>query len=108
MTYNEFNTRIASEELVIVEFYAEWNGDCDVTRVAIEEMSSQMPNRVKHLRIDIDFPHNYPITKAYNIYSVPTVVLFYNGRIEWRARGVSSSRQLHKIVVRLLAQTIAL
>jgi thioredoxin 1 len=108
MAYNELNARIASGEMVIVEFYAEWNGDCNVTRIAIEELSLQMQNRVKHLRIDIDLPQNYPITKAYNIYSVPTVVLFYNGRIEWRARGVRSARQLNKIVVRLLKSTIAL
>ncbi len=108
MAFSKFNSLVSSGELVLVEFYAAWNDACEVTHGAVDELGQKLGGHISIMRIDIDLPEYYRITQAYNIYSVPTLMLFHNGRVVWRTRGVNNFRELKKIAVRLLHETIAL
>lgn len=108
MVFDKFIALVSGGALVLVEFYAVWNGACLVTRKAVDELADLLDGHISIMRINIDSPEYYRITQAYNIYSVPTLMLFHNGRVVWRTRGVSNVRELKKITVRLLHETIAL
>lgn len=81
---------------VLVDFTAAWCGPCKMMKPVLEQLHQQMGDKVRILKIDID---NSPsATKAYNVQSVPTLILFQKGKSLWRQSGVLQSAQLKTII----------
>jgi thioredoxin 1 len=91
-----FNNIINSEIPVLVDFYAEWCGPCKVQSPILKEIASEMGDKVKIIKIDVD--KNQQIATQYNIQGVPTLMLFKNGNTVWRQSGVSSKDELKQIL----------
>ena len=75
-------------------------------RVEVDKLKVQLDSHIQLLHIDIDKPENYRITQAYNIYSVPTVVIFRSGVPVWRISGEASADHMRRIVDKLLAMPL--
>ena len=101
MTYNDFLKFIDSDTPTLAYFNAAWCKPCRTMSVEIDKVSVQLKERIKLLNIDIDAPENYKITQAYNIYSVPTVIIFRNGAPAWRISGAVTSSYLQRILSKL-------
>lgn len=83
---------IQSEELVLVDFTAEWCGPCKMLKPVLEDVSRQMKGKVSITKVDID--RNKKTATQYRIQSVPTLILFKNGQIKWRQSGYQSAKQI--------------
>lgn len=81
---------------VLVDFFAEWCGPCKMMKPILEELHSRMGNKVRILKIDID--RSRGAANTLQIQSVPTLVLFRQGKILWRKSGVLQAAQLEKII----------
>lgn len=91
-----FNDIIQGETPVLVDFFAEWCGPCKMMAPILKEFSTQMGDRVRVLKIDVD---KSPLAaSSYKIQGVPTLILFKNGQIVWRQSGVVSAQQLEQVV----------
>ncbi|PQV47783.1 thioredoxin [Jejuia pallidilutea] len=91
-----FNKIINSNTPVLIDFFAEWCGPCKAQTPVIQELSEEMGDLVRIIKIDID--KNQHIANAYNVRGVPTLALYHKGKLLWRQSGVQSKAQLKSII----------
>ncbi|MCU0567424.1 MAG: thioredoxin [Oculatellaceae cyanobacterium Prado106] len=81
-----------SEVPLVVDFYATWCGPCQMMAKILEQVNSEMQQRVKIVKIDTE---KYPdLASQYQIYALPTLVIFKDGRPVDRVEGVVHAHQL--------------
>ncbi|MDE3235352.1 MAG: thioredoxin [Bacteroidota bacterium] len=81
---------------VLVDFSAEWCGPCKMMKPILDELHQRMKDQVRILKIDVD--RNPSVAAGYSIQSVPTLILFQNGKILWRQSGVVKAQQLEQVI----------
>lgn len=91
-----FNDLIQSETPVLVDFYADWCGPCKAMAPALEQLSSKMGDKAKVIKINVD--KNQQAASAYQVQSIPTLILFQKGQIKWRQAGALSLGQLESVM----------
>lgn len=91
-----FSEMIKGNIPVLVDFSAEWCGPCKMMKPILKELSGRIGNQAIILKVDVD--KNPSVSQAYQIRSVPTLILFQNGRILWRQSGVVNATQLESVI----------
>jgi len=91
-----FNNIINSDTLTLVDFSAEWCGPCKMMPPILEEVKKKVGSKVRILKVDID--RNQDAAAAFQVQSVPTLILFRKGAIKWRQSGVLPASQLEQVI----------
>jgi len=76
VTDNNFNEVIDSNELVLVDFWAEWCGPCKMLSPILDEIADERGILVGKLNVD----ENPAKMEEYSVHSIPTMVLFKSGQ----------------------------
>jgi thioredoxin 1 len=63
----------------------------------LKEVAAEFGEKIKVIKIDVD--QNNEIAGRYNIQSVPTLIIFKNGKLVWRQSGVVSKSQLKSVLM---------
>lgn len=92
----KFNELIQSPKPVLVDFYAEWCGPCQMMKPRILDVAERMGDDVKVIQIDID--KEKELAERFRIQSVPTLIIFKNGKQQWRQSGVISAHALMQLL----------
>jgi len=92
-----FETIINDSRPVIVDFHALWCGPCKVQSPILKELAAELGERVKVIKIDVD--QNNALASQYQIQSVPTLIVFKNGKPVWRQSGVVSKANLYSVLM---------
>lgn len=100
MKTSDFDNLIASDNLILVDFYATWCGACRAIDPTLERVALAMSDMVTVVHIDIDSKSTRELVRRYNIVSVPTLMLFMRGERLWRESGVLSFERLCSVVRR--------
>ena len=75
---DSFEKEVVNSELpVLIDFWAEWCGPCKEMNPILEEVSSEMEEKIKVLKINIDETPNIP--NKYGVQSIPTLIIFKKG-----------------------------
>jgi thioredoxin 1 len=99
---SKFNDLINSGKTVLVDFSAEWCGPCKMMAPVLKELASITSDDVKIIKVDVD--KNQEAAMAFNVQSVPTLIVFKDGAVKWRQSGVVPAQQL-KIILERVTQT---
>ena len=91
-----FNALIDSDQLVLIDFSAEWCGPCKMLAPILKKVKDELGNSVKIVKIDVD--KNQPLANKYQVRGVPTMLLFKKGEQLWRQSGVLQKSEIVQIV----------
>jgi len=92
----KFETLIDQDTPVLVDFYADWCGPCQMMAPVLKELAQEMGDKVKVIKIDVD--KNQPIAQRFGVRSIPTLILFKNGKIIENKAGVMTKRDLTRMI----------
>ncbi|HXB05539.1 MAG TPA: thioredoxin [Puia sp.] len=95
-----FSDIIRGSKPVLVDFSAEWCGPCKMMPPILKELKDKMGESVTILKMDID--RNPAVASAYQIQSVPTLIVFRDGQVKWRQSGVARADQLKSVLESVL------
>jgi thioredoxin 1 len=72
------NDVLQSDKLVLVDFWAEWCAPCRKVEPLLEEIATEMAEKVSIVKLNID--ENPETARAYRVMSVPTLTVFKAGQ----------------------------
>lgn len=81
-----------SEKPVLVDFFADWCGPCKMMAPIVEELATELDGKAKVGKLNVD--ENSDIAVEYNVMSIPTLIIFKNGKEEKRLVGVQDKEEL--------------
>lgn len=87
--YNKIRT---SDKLVVMDFFATWCGPCKMLTPIFESLSKEMSDSVDFAKVDID--RSLEVAQEYKIVSVPTMIIFKNGKEVQRIVGFVPKEQI--------------
>ncbi len=91
-----FSALIHSDQLVLIDFFAEWCGPCKMLAPILKEVKAEMGDSLKIVKIDVD--KNQSLASTYQVRGVPTMMLFKKGKQLWRQSGVLQKQELLDVV----------
>ena len=91
-----FETILKGDELVLIDFFANWCGPCKMMSPILDQLKKRSGNKVRILKVDVD--KNPKIAASYQVRGVPTLVLMKSGAILWRQSGVVELHALEQVL----------
>jgi thioredoxin 1 len=79
---------------VVVDFWAEWCGPCKMIGPALEEIAKEMQGKVTIGKLNVD--ENPGVASTYGIRSIPTLMLFKDGKMASSKVGAAPKSELKK------------
>jgi thioredoxin 1 len=87
---------LKSEGPVLVDFWAEWCGPCKQIAPALEDLSNDMGDRIRVVKVNID---ENPMTPSkYGVRGIPTMMLFKGGEVSAMKVGALPKSKLYEWV----------
>jgi thioredoxin 1 len=81
---------------VLVDFWATWCGPCRMVAPVIEEMAKEYAGKLKVGKVDVD--SNSQTATQFGIMSIPTIMIFKNGKVMDQVVGALSKGQFKSMI----------
>ena len=94
LTSQNFNQEIINNDLLLVDFWAEWCGPCKSMHPIFTRMAKKY-KRVRFARVNVDNAQD--IAMKYGVQSIPTFIMFKNGEIVNTMVGAVGEPGIHMI-----------
>jgi len=91
---------LESQIPVLVDFWAEWCVPCKMIEPIVEEIGKEYSGKIKVVRVNVDDNQNIAI--QYGIMSIPTLMVFANGKVEEQIVGAVPKRVILSKIQRFI------
>ena len=89
---SNFHELINRNTPTVVDFYADWCAPCRMMPPILKDVKSQFGDKVNILKVDVD--KNQKAAQKYGIRSIPTLLIFKNGKVVWKKVGVAQANEI--------------
>ena len=97
---SNFDDALLKNKLVLVDFWAEWCGPCKSMHPIFSRMAKKY-NHVRFARVNID--HSQNIATKFNVQSIPTFIMFNDGKVVQQMVGAVGEPGIHMICKKFLS-----
>tara|TARA_B100000965_G_C19434495_1_gene687981 strand:+ start:102 stop:512 length:411 start_codon:yes stop_codon:yes gene_type:complete len=94
LTSQNFNQEISNNDLLLVDFWAEWCGPCKSMHPIFTRMAKKY-KQIRFARVNVDNAQD--IAMKYGVQSIPTFIMFKNGEIANQMVGAVGEPGIHMI-----------
>lgn len=96
-TADNFEAEVLKSDVpVMVDFWATWCGPCQMQGPVVEQAAEEMAGTVKVGKLNVD--EEGSIAQQYGVMSIPTLIVFKDGKEVRRAVGFQTMEQLKKLM----------
>ena len=92
LSTDSFNDAISSAPTALVDFWAPWCGPCKTMGAILEELSGEVEDSTKIYKVDVD--ENGPLAGQFGVRSIPTLLIFKNGKLAETMVGITQKEDL--------------
>ena len=92
-----------SDKLSVIDFWAEWCGPCRMVGPAVEQLSKTMDGKIKVAKLNVD--ENQEIAMKYGIKSIPSLLLFKEGKEIGRTIGAAPKETYQRFIEQTLSNS---
>ena len=100
VTDTNFSDILATDKLVMVDFWATWCGPCRAIAPVVEELANEYEGRAVIAKCNVDECQDIPM--QYGIRNIPTLLFFKTGQLVDRMVGAAPKSELAKKIDSLL------
>ena len=98
---NDFKaTVLDSQQPVLVDFWAVWCGPCRMVAPIVDELAVQYKDKLGFAKVNVDEAPK--IASAYNVMSIPTLIVFKGGKPFERVVGYRPKKDIQKLIDKAL------
>ena len=87
---------LASEQPVLVDFWAEWCGPCKMVALILDEIADEYAGKLKVVKLDID--SNPAMPRRFGVRGIPTLMVYKAGEVEATKVGAVTKSQLSAFI----------
>ena len=96
-TDNDFAEQVLkSEQVTLVDFWAEWCAPCKAIAPTVEELAKEYQGKAQIGKLNVD--ENPKTATQYGIRGIPTLLLFKDGKVIQQIVGIKSKAEIQKVI----------
>ena len=102
LTTADFEAEVLNSSVpVLIDFWAAWCGPCRLIAPHVEALASEYAGKAKVFKVDVD--EQGELAERFGILSIPTLLVFKNGKLFDQMVGAGSKQQIAAVLDRAIA-----